>query len=82
MKKIIELKKGYLLVEESRDPNYPGVYISYLERLADIAQTIALVEEDVDAPNNDSIRLHIWGNPSIDDVTETLTIRKTNWNNV
>ena len=80
MKQFVALKKGFLLIEESFDLDYPGVYVSYVENVTDIGQTLCLIEEDTNSVTHESVAVHIWGDCSVDDVTETTTIRKANWN--
>ena len=82
MKQFVALKKGFLLIEESLDLDYPGVYVSYVENVTDIGQTLCLIEEDTNSVTHESVAVHIWGDCSVDDVTETTTIRKANWNNL
>lgn len=82
MKQFVALKKGYLLIEESQDLDYPGVYVSYVENVTDIGQTLCLIEEDTNSETHESVAIHVWGDCDVDNPTETMTIRKANWNNL
>lgn len=77
MKQFVELKKGFLMIEESCDPNYPGVYVSWVEKKTDIGQTICLIEDNED--DLESVKLHVWGCSDMDEPTSNYTIRKANW---
>ena len=82
MKQFVALKKGYLLIEESQDLDYPGIYVSYVENVTDIGQTLCLIEEHEDSKAHDAVAIYVWGDCSVDNPTETTTIRKANWNNL
>ena len=81
-KQFVGLKKGFLLIEESQDPSYPGVYVSYVENVEDVGQTLCLIEDDTNSKTNEAVAVHIWGDCSVDNPTETTTIRKANWNDL
>ena len=82
MKQFVALKKGFLLIEESQDLDYPGIYVSYVENVTDIGQTLCLIEESTDSKAKDAVAIHVWGDCDVDNPTETTTIRKANWNNL
>lgn len=73
----MKLKRGYLVVSPSYDPDYPGVFINYRDKLENptAVQGVALIEEHPDDPSD--IRVYVWGNQDIDDPTNTHFIEKS-----
>lgn len=73
MPKIIKLPKGYLTVDKSADPNYPGFDIEYMSKTetnnVSFTRPRVLVEHDRES---DDLRVLVWADPASEDYSDDI----------